>query len=60
MSKVIEYVPRMWKAVYAGAAAGAAAYTGYQGGGVTAEEWIIVAGFAVSAGVGTWRVVNRG
>ncbi len=59
MSKVISYLPQMYKAVMAAVAAGSAAYAGAVDGGVTAAEWIVVAAAALAAGVATWLTPNK-
>ncbi len=59
MTKVISYLPQMYKAIVAAVGAGSAAYAGAVDGGVTAAEWIVVAAAALAAGVATWLTPNR-
>ncbi len=57
---MIAYLPRIRKAVTAGAGAGAAALVAAWPDGVTADEWGKVAAAAVVAGLAVWAVPNKG
>lgn len=59
LTRVIEYAPRAYKAIVAAVGAGSAAYAGAADGGVTADEWIVVAAAAVAAGVAVWLAPNK-
>lgn len=59
LSNLIAYAPRVWKAIVAGVGAGSAAYAGAADGGVTTDEWIVVGGAAVAAGVAVWLAPNK-
>ena len=54
MSKLLGYIPRIWKAIAAGVGAGSASYAGQIDGGVTKEEWVAVIGAALITGLITW------
>lgn len=54
MSKVLTYLPRVTKALVAGAGGWAAAYAGAVDGGVTGDEWIVVLAAGIAAGVAVW------
>lgn len=58
MDTIIQYLPRMWKAVYAAVLAGSASYGALQVDGMTWPEWGYLAGVVVAALYGTWRVSN--
>ena len=59
MSRVLEYLPVMAKALVAGALALSGAYAGALDGGVTVEEWVVVLAAGVAAAVGTWWKKNK-
>lgn len=59
LTRVIEYAPRAYKAIVAAVGAGSAAYAGAVDGGVTADEWVVVAAAAVAAGVAVWLAPNK-
>jgi hypothetical protein len=57
--KIVGYLPQVVKALVAVAAAGSAAYAGAVDGGVSADEWVVVAVSAVAAGVAVWLAPNK-
>lgn len=59
LTRVVAYAPRAWKAIVAGVGAGSAAYAGAADGGVTTDEWIVVAAGAVAAAVAVWLAPNK-
>jgi hypothetical protein len=59
MSNVLEYLPRATKALVAGVGGWVAAYAGAVDGGVTADEWIVVAAAGVAAAVAVWLAPNK-
>jgi hypothetical protein len=54
MSRLITYLPRVSKALVAALAGWSAAYAGAVDGGVSTDEWIVVAASGVAAGVAVW------
>lgn len=59
LTKAIAYLPRATKAVVAAAGGVSAAYAGAVDGGVTADEWIVVAAAGLAAGVAVWLAPNK-
>lgn len=59
MSRVIAYLPRASKALVAAIGGWTAAYAGAVDGGVTADEWVVVAAAGVAAGVAVWLAPNK-
>jgi hypothetical protein len=59
ISTLIQYLPKIVKALTAVVTAGSAAYAGALDGGVTADEWVVVAAGAVAAGVAVWLAPNK-
>lgn len=59
MSRVLTYLPRVLKALVAAVTAGSAAYAGAVDGGVTTDEWVVVAAGAVAAAVAVWLTPNK-
>jgi predicted phage tail protein len=53
-TRLVTYLPQIYKALAAAATAGSAAYAGAVDGGVSADEWIVVGAAAVAAGVAVW------
>jgi hypothetical protein len=58
-TRVIQYAPQAYKALVAAIGAGSAAYAGATDGGVTVDEWVVVAAAAVAAGVAVWLAPNK-
>ena len=59
LTRIVKYLPRMWKAVAGGVTAGSAAYAGAVDGGVTAPEWVIVAAYGLAGGLAVWLAKNK-
>lgn len=59
LTKVVTYLPRATKAFVAAAGAWSAAYAGAVDGGVTSDEWVVVAAAGVAAGVAVWLAPNK-
>jgi hypothetical protein len=59
LTRVVTYLPKATKAIVAAAGAVSAAYAGALDGGVTADEWIVVAAAGVAAGVAVWLAPNK-
>jgi hypothetical protein len=59
LTRVLEYLPQMVKALVAAASAVSAAYGGAVDGGVTGDEWIVVIAAGLAAGVAVWFAPNR-
>lgn len=59
MSRLIANLPRVAKALVAALGGVSAAYAGAVDGGVTADEWIVVAAAGVAAGVAVWLTPNK-
>jgi len=51
LTQILTHLPRITKALVAGATAASAAYAGAVDGGVSADEWIVVAAGALAAGL---------
>jgi hypothetical protein len=59
VSKVIAYLPQMFKALTAAATAATAAYGQALKDGVTGGEWVVILCAAVGAGLIAWAVPNK-
>jgi hypothetical protein len=59
LTRVVTYLPQAVKALVAAAGGWSAAYAGAVDGGVTADEWIVVAAAGVAAGVAVWLAPNK-
>ena len=59
MTRLLTYLPRVIKALVAGVGGCTAAYAGAVDGGVSADEWIVVAAAGVAAGVAVWLAPNK-
>jgi hypothetical protein len=59
LTQILTHLPRITKALVAGATAASAAYAGAVDGGVSADEWIVVAAAALAAGLAVWLAPNK-
>jgi hypothetical protein len=59
LTQILTYLPRVTKALVAAATGASAAYAGAVDGGVSADEWVVVAAAALAAGVAVWLAPNK-
>lgn len=59
LTRVVTYLPKATKAFVAAAGAWSAAYAGAVDGGVTPDEWVVVAAAGVSVAVAVWLAPNK-
>lgn len=59
MSQFLAYLPRVAKALVALLGGASAAYAGAVDGGVSADEWVVVAAAGVAAAVAVWLTPNK-
>lgn len=59
LTRFVTYAPRVLKALVAAVGGWSAAYAGAVDGGVTVDEWVVVAAAGVAVGVATWLAPNK-
>jgi hypothetical protein len=59
LTQILTYLPRVTKALVAAATGVSAAYAGAVDGGVSADEWVVIAAAGVAAGVAVWLAPNK-
>lgn len=60
LSTVIDYIPKMWKAVVAGAAVVSVEWPLLIRDGITLGEWGYLVGTTAAAVLAAWKVKNAG
>jgi hypothetical protein len=59
LTQILTHLPRVTKALVATATGMSAAYAGAVDGGVSADEWVVIAAAGVAAGVAVWLAPNK-